>query len=222
MTETIEIEAADGHRLSAYRAVPAGPRRGGVVVIQEVFGVNAHIRRVCEGFAAAGYEALAPAVFDRIARGVELDYDEAGIARGRELVAELGWDAPLMDAEAARRTLALSGRVGVVGYCWGGSVTYLAACRLSFAAAAVYYGRHIVDLLDQRPACPTIMHFGAADPLIPLANVEAIRSANPQVPIFVYDGAGHGFNCDARADYRADAAALARDRTLALFAEHVG
>ncbi|MCU0838044.1 MAG: dienelactone hydrolase family protein [Rhodospirillales bacterium] len=222
MAETIEIEASDGHRLSACRVVPAGPRRGGVVVIQEVFGVNAHIRRVCERFAAAGYEALAPALFDRIARGVELDYDETGIARGRELVAELGWQAPLADVEAARRTLAAAGRVGAVGYCWGGSVTYLAACRLSFAAAAVYYGRHIVDLLDQRPACPTIMHFGAADPLIPLANVEAIRTANPDVPIFVYDGAGHGFNCEARADYRADAAALALDRTLALFAQHVG
>lgn len=222
MAETIEIEASDGHKLSAYRARPEDRRRGGVVVIQEVFGVNAHIRDVCERFAAAGYEALAPALFDRQQRGVELDYDEAGIAEGRERVAKLGWELPLLDVEAARRRLAADGGVGVVGYCWGGSVTYLAACRLPFQAASVYYGRHIVELLAERPACPTIMHFGAEDPLIPLTAVEQIRAANPGLPIWIYEGAGHGFNCDRRADYREAAAALAWTRTLALFAEHLG
>jgi carboxymethylenebutenolidase len=222
MGQTVEIEASDGHVVSAYRASPSGERRGGLVIIQEVFGVNSHIRGVCDRFAAAGFEAIAPALFDRLQRGVELGYDDAGIAEGRERVAKLGWYLPILDIEAARKALAAAGRVGVAGYCWGGSVTYLAACQLPFAAASVYYGRHIVEFLDQRPACPAIMHFGAADPLIPLDAVEKIRAANPDVPIHVYTGAGHGFNCEQRADYRADATALALDRTLALFAQHIG
>jgi carboxymethylenebutenolidase len=223
MAEMIEIKASDGHVLRAYHAEPAGDvRRGGIVVIQEIFGVNPHIRAVCDGFAADGFEVLAPALFDRIQRGIEFGYDEAAIARGRELAAEVGWYLSLLDVDAARARLAQAGRVGVVGYCWGGSVCFLAACQLPVHAASVYYGRHIVDLLGQRPRCPTIMHFGTADPLIPLDAIERVKMAFPEIPIYLYDGAGHGFNCDHRSDFHAEAAALARDRTLALFAQHLG
>ena len=222
MAATIELKAADGHALSAYQALPATPARGGVVVIQEVFGVNAHIRDVCEGFAAHGYAAIAPALFDRLAAGVELDYDEAGITRGRALVAELGWERPLIDIAAAASAIEIYGKVGCVGYCWGGSASFLAGCRLPLACAVVYYGRHIVDFLADKPRCPLLMHFGAEDALIPPESVAAIREAWPEVPIFVYADAGHGFNCDRRADFRPEVAERARERTLEFFARHLG
>jgi carboxymethylenebutenolidase len=221
MGEIIQLTAADGHRFTAYRAEPTTANKGSVVVVQEVFGVNAHIRSVCDRFAALGYRAIAPALFDRLRPGVELDYDEAGVAEGRALVVELGWDRPLRDIEATARALRADGRVGVVGYCWGGSVTFLAGCRLSVACAAVYYGRHIVDFLTETPACPMVMHFGAEDALIPHENIAKVRAAYPAVPVYVYEGAGHGFNCDRRADFRDAAAGTALERTLALFARHL-
>jgi carboxymethylenebutenolidase len=222
MGEWVELVAADGHALSAYRAAAEGERRGGIVVIQEVFGVNGHIRAVCDGFAARGYEAIAPALFDRVRTCVELAYDDQGIAAGRELVGQLGWERPLVDVWAAALRLHPQGRAGVVGYCWGGTVAWLAACRLDVACAAAYYGRQIVDFPDEHPRCPTIAHFGAEDALIPLESVERVRAANPSVPMHLYPGAGHGFNCDARGDFRPDAAAVALQRTLALFAETLG
>ena len=218
MGEWIELVAADGHALTAYRAAN-GERRGGIVVIQEVFGVNGHIRDVCDGFAARGYDAIAPSLFDRVEAHVELAYDDEGIAKGRELVGQLAWERPLIDIWAAGLQLHPQGRVGVVGYCWGGTVAWLAACRLDVACAAAYYGRQIADFPDDHPRCPTIAHFGAEDPLIPLDAVERVRAANPGVPLHVYAGAGHGFNCDARRDFRPDAAATALGRTLTLFAE---
>jgi carboxymethylenebutenolidase len=219
MGDWIELAAADGRALAAYRVAATGDRRGGIVVIQEVFGINRHIRAVCDGFAGHGYDAIAPALFDRIETGVELAYDDDGIAKGRELVGQLGWERPLIDVWAAALHLHPHGRVGVVGYCWGGTVAWLAACRLDIACAAAYYGRQIVDFPDDHPRCPTIAHFGAEDHLIPLEAVDRVRAANPAVPVHVYAGAGHGFNCDGRGDYRPDAAALALERTLALFAE---
>ncbi|MBK8907242.1 MAG: dienelactone hydrolase family protein [Rhodospirillales bacterium] len=221
MRKTIRLTAEDGHTLDAYKAEPEGEQKGAVVVVQEVFGVNGHIRDVCDRFAAHGYAAVAPALFDRVRRGVELDYDEAGIAEGRELAAAVGWDDPVTDIRTAAGALRPDGRVGVVGYCWGGSWAWMAACRLDVAAAACYYGRHIVDLLDERPRCPVILHFGADDPTIPAENVAKIRAAFPDIPINVYDGAGHGFNCDRRKDFRPDAARAALDHTLALFAEQL-
>jgi carboxymethylenebutenolidase len=216
MGDWVHVAADDGHAFRAYHATPHGATKGCVVVVQEVFGVNAHIRQVCDGFAAAGYAAIAPSLFDRIRPGVELGYDDDGIAEGRALVAELGWEAPLRDVAAARH-LRGDGRVGVVGYCWGGSVAWLAGCRLDVACVAAYYGRHIVEFVGEQPRCPAIMHFGADDPLIPPETVARVRRAWPQTPVFIYDGAGHGFNCDQRADYRPAAAALALERTLALF-----
>lgn len=215
------LRAEDGHPFAAWRADPAGERRGAVVVVQEVFGVNAHIRDVCDGFAAAGFAAIAPALFDRLKPNVALDYDEAGVTEGRALVGELGWEKPLLDIRAAADALRADRRVGVVGYCWGGSVAFLAACRLDLGCFAAYYGRHIVEFPEERPGCPGLFHFGAEDALIPLANVERVRHAYPQHPVFVYAGAGHGFNCDRRGDFRPEAAAQARERTLALFAQHL-
>ena len=222
MGQTITLTAADGHELQAYRAAAEGAPRGGLVVIQEIFGVNGHIRDVCDGFAADGYAAIAPAVFDRVERGVELDYDDAGIARGRALRAGLGWDGAMADVEAAAGALEPSGRVGVVGYCWGGSLAWLAACRLDVACAVGYYGGQIIGFNDETPRCPVILHFGETDASIPMDDVDAIRAAHADVPVHVYGDAGHGFNCDRRAAYHAESAKTARARTLALFAEHVG
>lgn len=221
MGEPVRLTASDGHELDGYRARPADPRKGGVVVIQEVFGVNGHIREVCKGFAADGYEAIAPALFDRIRPGVELGYDDAGIAEGRELAAAIGWDQPMRDIDAAAKAIDPDGRVGVVGYCWGGSWAWVAGCRLGVLCAVCYYGRHIPDLLGETPRVPILMHFGAEDASIPLDSVGRIRQAYPNIPVHVYEGAGHGFNCDHRPSFHPQAAARARERTLAFFAEHL-
>ncbi len=210
----IRLRSEDGHEFQAWRADPESPRKGAIVVVQEVFGVNVHIRDLCDRFAERGYAAIAPALFDRIRPGVELDYDEAGVAKGRELVGELGWDAPMLDIRAAAKALRADGKVGVVGYCWGGSITWLAGCRLDVGCISAYYGRHIVEFLGEKPRCPAILHFGSEDSLIPPENVETIRAACPNVPVYVYEGAGHGFNCDRRADFRPDVAATALQRTL--------
>ncbi len=221
MGTTLQLEADDGHALSAYRADPEARCRGGILVIQEVFGVNEHIRRVCDDFAARGYAAVAPALFDRIERGVELDYTDDGLARGRELRTALGWDDPLRDVAAAAATLQEAGKVGTVGYCWGGSIAWLSATRLDVACAVCYYGGQIVQFCAERAGCPVLMHFGERDPIIPPEDVERIRGAQPEIPIYTYP-AGHGFNCDARADYDSESAALAKERTLAFLAEHLG
>jgi carboxymethylenebutenolidase len=217
----IRLRSEDRHEFQAWRADPESARKGAVVVVQEVFGVNTHIRDVCDRFAEHGYAAIAPALFDRIRPCVELDYDEAGVAKGRELVGELGWDAPMHDIWVAAKALRADGKVGVVGYCWGGSITWLAGCRLDVDCISAYYGRHIVEFLDEKPRCPAILHFGSEDALIPAENVETIRAACPNIPVYVYEGAGHGFNCDRRADFRPDVAKTALERTLALFAAHL-
>jgi carboxymethylenebutenolidase len=219
----IELTARDGYRLAAYRADPTGTPRGAIVVLQEIFGVNAHIRRVADGFASDGYVALAPALFDRAERGVELGYDQAGFARGRELAAAVGLEAPVLDMEAAVASVAAAGKVGVVGYCWGGGMAWLAAARISGVAAAVsYYGRLIATtLLDQKPRVPIILQYGDRDPHIPASDVEKVRAAYPDLSVFTYD-AGHGFNCEDRADFDAAAASLARARTLEFFRDRVG
>lgn len=221
MGQKITLTASDGFVLDAYRADPAGKPKGGLVVIQEIFGVNSHMRGVADGFAADGYAVVAPALFDRAERGVELGYTPADIEQGREMRAKIGWDAPLLDIAAANQALDGVGKIGVVGYCWGGSVTWLTATRLDVAAAVCYYGGQIGDYRDEAASCPVMMHFGETDAGIPLANVEAVRAARPETEIHLYP-AGHGFNCEQRADYHPESAALARERTLAFFAKHVG
>jgi carboxymethylenebutenolidase len=222
MGETIQLKASDGHELAAYVAAPDGAPRGGLVVIQEIFGVNSHVRAVADGFAAGGYRVIAPALFDRIERGVELGYDPDGVAAGRNLKGRMDWDTPLLDIRAAVDALP-DLKTGVVGYCWGGSLAWLAATRLDGLAAAVcYYGGQINDFRDESPKCPVLMHFGGEDGGIPIDAVEAIRAAQPDIPIHVYEGAGHGFNCDHRASYDDDAAATAGRRSMEFLAANVG
>jgi carboxymethylenebutenolidase len=217
----MELTAADGHRLQAYESVPSGAARGGVVVVQEIFGVNDHIRRVADGYAADGYRVIAPALFDRVRPGIELGYTDADIAEGRKIRGQLSFDQALADVEAARKALG-DGNIGIVGYCWGGTVAWLAAARIAgFAAAASYYGGGIGQFAAEHPRCPTQCHFGEKDHAIPMSEVAAVRAANPGVEVYTYP-AGHGFNCDARASFDAAAAKLARDRTLAFFRKHVG
>ena len=207
-------------QVSAWRAEPSGTPLGSIVVIQEIFGVNAHIRNVAEDFATQGYVALAPAYFDVIETGVELDYDTDGIAKGRELITELGLEAAVDITAAAVRELAkIGGKVGTVGYCWGGTVALLAALRLGLPSAS-YYGARNVPFLQETPQAPVIFHFGERDASIPPEMVALHREHLPQMPLHTYP-AGHGFNCNVRADYDAPSAALARQRTLAFFSEHL-
>lgn len=202
--------------ISARRADPHDIPRGGIVVVQEIFGVNRHIRSVLERFAAHGFVAIAPCLFDHIASGIELDYDEAGIARGRELAAGVGFERAVQDVEAAAKSLLDSvEKVGVVGYCWGGTVAFLANTRLGLPTVS-YYGGRTLPFLHERPQAPLMLHFGERDPLIPPEHVEAHRQALPGAIVHVYD-AGHGFNCDARADYDEPASRAALQRTLRFF-----
>jgi carboxymethylenebutenolidase len=187
-----------------------------------MFGVNDHIRRVVDGYAADGYDAIAPALFDRVAPGTELGYVGEDAARARELMQKSSVDLALADIEAARATLAPSSPVAIVGYCWGGRLAWLSATRLKgFAAAAVYYGGGIGAVASEEPSCPVVAHFGERDTHIPLEQVEALRAAHPTgVEIHLYP-AEHGFNCDARASFDPPSAALARCRTLAFFDRHL-
>jgi carboxymethylenebutenolidase len=220
MGTTIRLTSADGHALDAYRADPAGAAKGGIVVIQEIFGVNAHIRAVADGFAMLGYAALAPALFDRIERGVELGYSEDDKVEGRALRAKLGYDSALRDIAAAIDSLRPM-KAAVIGYCWGGSLAWLAACRLDPDCAVCYYGAQIKDFAGEQPKCPVMLHFGEKDPLIPNEAVAAIRAAHPGIPLFAY-AAGHGFNCDMREDYDAKAAELALSRTREMLRKYIG
>jgi len=203
--------------VSSYTAGPEDAKFG-MVVVQEIFGVNAHIRSVVDRYAEAGYRATAPAVFDHIETGVELDYDEAGLKRGIELA--MGLDPSLTIADIQSALDRLDRPSGVVGYCYGGSMAWLAASKTSARAAVGYYGGHIVDSLDDAPTVPVMLHFGERDTSIPLEDVAAVRAAYPGVPIHTYD-AEHGFNCDVRGSYNEKAATLARQRTMDFFEDHL-
>jgi carboxymethylenebutenolidase len=218
MGETVQLTSADGHQFDAYRAAPDGVPLGAVVVIQEIFGVNKHIRDVTEGFAREGYLAIAPAIFDRFSKGVELGYEEDDISIGRELKSKgnENLDNILADVEAAFDAVKDNGFVGITGYCWGGVIVWAAACRLNFDAASSYYGGGIIDLVNESPKCKTIMHFGREDESIPLEDVNIISTAHPKVIVHLYN-AGHGFNCDRRRSYDEKSAELALIRTLKLF-----
>jgi len=212
--------ARDGFVFGAYRAPPDDARRGGLVLIQEIFGVTDHIRALAEGFAADGYETLAPSLYDRQQRGFAVGYDREGVELGRRYSEAAPWDEVAADLAAC--VAALAPPVFVAGYCWGGTATWLAACRCEgVAAASSFYGRRIPELLSETPRCPIILHFGRRDPTIPPGTVAAIAAAQAEIPIHLYD-AGHGFVSDRRADYDTDAARLARLRTLQLFALNGG
>jgi carboxymethylenebutenolidase len=218
----VQLRSADGFGFAAWEALPDGDPHGAVVVIQEIFGVNRHIREVTEGYAAAGYYALAPQIFDRVERDVELGYEGADMTRGIELAFQkLAREDVLTDLQTAIEHAGRVGKVGVVGYCFGGLMTWLAACELDgVAAASSYYGGGVAREAGRKPRCPVMMHFGELDAHIPMSDVEAVRAAQPGVQIFTY-AADHGFNCDHRASYSAAPAASARQRTLAFFEEHL-
>ncbi len=215
MSETITLQAKDGHELDGYVARPAGEPLGGLVVVQEIFGVNAHIRSVADGWAKDGFLAVAPALFDRVERGVELQYSGADMEKARSLAPKLSMETSLMDVAAALDWVRQqTGRkCGVVGYCLGGSLAWLAATRLKADAAVGYYGGQIAKHLGEKPECPVMLHFGKLDKHIPQTDVDAIESTYPEAPVFRYE-ADHGFNCDARASFDAESAGLARVRSL--------
>ena len=222
MGHRLTLTAGDGHSLGAYRADASGAARGGIVVLQEIFGVNTHIREVCDGFAADGFTCIAPALYDRSSRkDCDLGYNADTMAIGRALREEFSWDDSVKDVAAAVAVLAGEGlAVGTVGYCWGGTISFLAGTRLDVRAAVVYYGGQIVPYKDEKARCPMLMHFGEHDAGIPLSDVEQIRDAQPEAAIHIYD-AGHGFNCDHRGSYDEAAAKLARQRTLEFFNTHL-
>lgn len=220
MGSTIELKAADGHRLSAYTAGPADARKG-IVVIQEIFGVNHHIRDMAERYAAQGYAVCAPALFDRAERGVELGYTQDDIAKGRDYRMKLTDAQVMADVEAAAHQLA-GKTLGIVGYCFGGTVTWWGATRSrSFAAASCWYGGGIAGTKNESPHCPVQMHFGEKDASIPMTDVDAIRAAQPKAEIYVYAGAQHGFGCDERGSFSKPDYDQAQQRTLAFFAVHL-
>lgn len=221
MAEMIQLAATDGHRFDAWHVMPEGTPRGGLVLVMEIFGVNAHIRELADAFAAAGYEVLAPAMYDRAERGVDLGYTPETVVTGRTLRDQIGWDAPMLDIAACAAWLAPRGKVGVVGYCYGGSIAWLSACRVPGIAAAVgYYGTAVLQFMGEQPHCPTLLHFGDKDASIPVLEVEKLRAIHPAVEVHRYD-ADHGFRSDRRANFDAAASRLADGRTLGFFARHL-
>ena len=214
---TIELTASDGHQLAAYESRPE-QATAAVVIAQEIFGLNPHIRSVVDRYAALGFHAIAPALFDRVERGIELGYTSDDVARGRDIRTAIEWDVTMLDVAAAVTHVAATGPVAPIGYCWGGSLAWLSASQLPVAAAVGYYGGQITQFLDRAPRCPVQLHFGALDAAIPLDGVAKIGEQYPDVEIHVYEEADHGFNCDARATYNPAAAALALERTLAFLA----
>jgi len=220
VSTTLQLQAADGHLFDAYRADAAIPVKGEIVVLQEAFGVNVHIRAVCDDYAGRGYNAIAPALYDRQRRNAAFGYDKAAMEQARALRSRLNYAEALLDVDAAVAALRPGGKVGVVGYCVGGSVAWLAACRLRIDAASCYYPSDIGQQLDEHPRCPVIMHFAERDHIIDMPTVHRFSTEHPDVRAFLYP-ADHGFNCwDRERSYDAASAQLALQRTLALFERH--
>ena len=219
MGEWTSLRAADGHEFRAWRS--AGPEpMAGLVVVQEIFGANAHIREVADRYAALGFAAVAPALFDRAEKGIDLGYTDADIAQGRELRGKFSWDLSLLDIAAAASSVRFAGRVGVIGYCWGGSMSWRAAANVPMDAAVCYYGAQIVDYIQEKPKCPALLIFGDEDASIPPATIAAIRAAHPGVAVEIYPGP-HGFACDHRAAYRPEAARAAFARAFDFLARNL-
>ncbi len=224
MGEMVRLHAADGHELGAYVAKPEGTPKAALVVVQEAFGVNHHIRSVADRFAGEGYLAVAPALFDRYERGFEVGYDTAGMERAMALMPKLNMEWAAADVLAAVEYARdeYKTRVGVVGFCLGGSMAWVAALQMPVSVAVGYYGGYVVRFKDAEPKAPVMLHFGREDDHIPQSDVQAIEAAHPEVPVFVYDGAGHGFSCDERASYNEAVAKQAWGRTLGFLNEHLG
>jgi carboxymethylenebutenolidase len=218
----ITLTASDGFKLGAYRADPAGTPKAAIVVIQEIFGVNHHIRSVCDRLAKEGYVAIAPSIFDRLEPNFQCGYSPDEVANARKFVANPDFPAMLRDTQAAIDAVRSVGPVGIIGFCLGGSVAYAAATKLSGLSAAVgYYGGAIIRFVDDKPKVPTQLHFGEKDAGIPLTDVETIKSKRPEVEVFIYPGAQHGFHCDERASYDKTSADIAWPRSLGFFSKHL-
>lgn len=219
----VSLTASDGHNLLGYFAEPKGPVRGGLVVIQEIFGVNHHIRNVTDKFAADGYASLAPALFDRVGADIQLGYEADDVAKGREVRGKIPNADALKDVQAAIDFMTSQGvKVGVVGYCWGGSLAWHAATQLKGVSAAVsYYGGEVPNHADAVAQCPVMAHFGETDASIPMDGVRTFMAKQPNVKSFVYP-AGHGFSCDERGSFDAACAQQARERTVEFFRAHIG
>jgi carboxymethylenebutenolidase len=222
MSEFVKLRAADGHELSAYIALPAGEPIAALVVIQEIFGVNAHIRSVADGYAKDGLLCVAPALFDRIQPGVELGYEGEDMQTARSMIPKLNFAKAVEDIQAAVEYAAsTSGKnVGVIGYCLGGTLAWLSATRLRPKAAVGYYAGSIGNFATEEPTCPVMLHFGSQDTHIPASDVEKVKTAHPEVEIYWYD-AGHGFNCEPRPSYNAAAAKEARERSVEFLKKHL-
>jgi carboxymethylenebutenolidase len=219
----IKLTAGDGHQLDAYFAASSSPARGAIVLVQEIFGVNSHIRSVADDYAAQDFHVIATALFDRVQPNLELGYNPPDTAQGMKVARQIGMDAALLDVAASISHARAEWRklkVGVLGFCYGGSLAWLAATRLDPAAAVCYYGGQIAANAAETPRCPVMMHFGAKDAHIGPEEIEKIRGAHPDLPLFVYD-AGHGFNCNQRKDFEPQSAGLARQRTLEFFRKHL-
>jgi len=220
MGKQLELTASDGHKLGAYRADPVGTPKGVLVVIQEIFGVNNHMRKLCDGYAADGYVCIAPALFDRVGKGIELGYGAEDQEKGKSVRAQLKWDQVMLDVAAAHEAVQSLGKVGILGYCFGGSVAWLGATRQDFVASVSFYGGNVADFASEQPKCPVICHIGADDKSISADKVEIIKVAHPEIPVYVYPGAGHGFNCEERSSWNPEASKIARQRTLDFLGKH--
>ena len=220
-SSTIELVAHDGHHFKAYKAMPDGKPRGAIIVGPEIFGVNSHIRSVADGFAAEGYVAIAPALFDRAERDFDVGYSPEDVAAGRAVMAKLEWPNTIKDVTAAIEHARPYGKTALVGYCWGGTIAWVAAARLSGLACTVaYYGGSIPSFIEEAPKCPIMLHFGEQDASLPVDKAREVARRHPSAEAFFYP-AQHGFNCDQRGSYDADSAALARQRTLEFLRRHV-
>ncbi len=222
MGTDLKLATTDGHTLDAYKAEPDGGPRGAVVIIQEIFGVNDDIRETVDNFAKEGYLAIAPALFDRHERNAVLEFNEDGMAKGRELKGALAWDDVILDVNAAVAEVDGVGKTGIVGFCMGGSVAWFAAARSPVSAAVCYYGGDILSNAGEQPNCPVMFHWGAEDAGIPLDGVHNVESEHPDIPSFIYDGAGHGFSCSRRGSYHKEAAGQAMERTLKFLSTNIG
>jgi len=223
MGKMVQLTASDGHKFGAYRADPSGTPRGAIVVIQEIFGANHHIKALADGYAKDGYVAIAPALFDRVTPNLELGYGPEDQEKGKNTRQQLKWDAVLADTQASRDAVADAGKVGIVGFCFGGSVAWLAATRLNgFSASVAYYGGNVADFAEEKPKVPVMFHFGAEDKGITQDKVAKVKAAQPNAPLYIYEKAGHGFCCDERGSYNEAAANLARERSLEFFRKNVG
>lgn len=223
MGKFIELKAADGHTFAAYLAEPAGKPKGGLIVVQEIFGVNKHMRSVTDGFAADGYLAICPGYYDRVQRNFEVGYSPDDIKAGGAIRAELKWDQILADTAAALERVKSAGKIGITGYCWGGTVAWMAAAKTSGLACSVpYYGGGIPDLINEKPKIPMMCHFGELDKSPSPEKAKEVLAKYPEVQGYFYPGAGHGFNCDERGSYNPEASKLAKQRTLEFLSKHVG